>query len=232
MRRGRRRRVRRRARRAPKNDGGSPCTPSVPRGRKSLGSCRDRRGADLHGGARHHDRDRSVALYRRRTVRHRWRWRMGHHQLSCRQRHHPADHRLAVGASRPPQLLPAVDSRVHPCIGAVWNGHQSRPAHPVSRAAGPGRGRSSAEQPRGAAGRLPAREARRSDDAVRLCCPAGAGRGTDPRRLDNGQLFVALGVFHQRPGRSSGVCCVLCGTPRSGLSHEGTCGVEAPAVQF
>ena len=49
---------------------------------------------------------------------------------------------------------------------------------------------------------------------------------------DNGQLFVALGILHQRPGRSSGTCCVLCSTPRSGLSHEATCGVEAAAVQF
>ena len=47
----------------------------------------------------------------------------------------------------------------------------------------------------------------------------GAGRRSDPRWLDYGQLFVAMGVLHQRAGWSPGVCCVLCSAARSRLSH-------------
>src|SRR5215813_4296065 len=83
----------------------------------------------------------------------------------------PITGRLSA-APRPPKLLPAVDSRVHPCLGAVWNGHQSRSADCVPRGAGLCVRRSSAFQPGRAAGRLPAGEARRSDDAVRLGRPA------------------------------------------------------------
>ena len=42
----------------------------IPRGDKPLGRRRCRRGADLHGGARHHDRGRGAALYRGRAVGH------------------------------------------------------------------------------------------------------------------------------------------------------------------
>ena len=42
----------------------------IPRGDKPLGRRRCCRGADLHGGARHHDRGRGAALYRGRAVGH------------------------------------------------------------------------------------------------------------------------------------------------------------------
>ena len=42
----------------------------IPRGDKPLGRRRRCRGADLHGGARHHDRGRGAALYRGRAVGH------------------------------------------------------------------------------------------------------------------------------------------------------------------
>src|SRR5262249_29560775 len=138
MSRDRRHRVRRAPRRAPKKDGRGPCTLRVPHRGKPPGACRRGGGTNLHGGARYDDRGGRAAIHRGRPVGDRRRWRMGHHQLPCRQRHHPADHRLVVGSSRPSQLLPAVDSRIHPCLGAVWNGHQSRSADPVPRAAGLG----------------------------------------------------------------------------------------------
>ena len=68
---------------------------AVRRGDQPVGRRRRRRGADLHGGARHHDRQRRAALHRRRPVGHGRRQRMGHHQLPRRQRDHPADLRLA-----------------------------------------------------------------------------------------------------------------------------------------
>ena len=62
------------ARRAPGNDrrGTVVDTPEfpIPRGDKPLGRRRRCRGADLHGGARHHDRGRGAALYRGRAVGH------------------------------------------------------------------------------------------------------------------------------------------------------------------
>ncbi len=61
------------------------------------------RRAHVHGGPGHHDRQRGPAVHRRRPVRRADRRRVGHHQLSGRQRHRPADHRLAVGPSGPPQ---------------------------------------------------------------------------------------------------------------------------------
>ena len=48
--------------------------------------------------------------------------------------------------------------------------------------------------------------------------PDRAGRRPDARRLDHRQLFVALGLSHQRPGRSPGVCRLLRSAPRPGLS--------------
>ena len=75
-------------------------------------------------------------------------------------------------------------------------------------------------QSRRAAGRLSGGEARHCDDAVWPGCPVGAGRRSDPRRLDHGQLFVAMGVLHQRPGWSRSVCCVLCSAAGPGISQE------------
>lgn len=48
--------------------------------------------------------------------------------------------------------------------------------------------------------------------------------------LDYRQLFVAVGILHQRSGRSAGVCCVLRSAPGSGLSYEAAYGIEKAAV--
>ena len=62
---------------------------------------------------------------------------------------------------------------------------------------------------------FPVREARHCDDAVRPGGAVGAGRRSDPRRLDHRQLFVAMGVLHQRAGWPRGAWCVLCPAARS-----------------
>ena len=79
-------------------------------GGQPLGRRRHRRRAHVHGDPGHDDRERGPAVHRRRPVRRADRRRLGHHQLPGRQRHRPADHRLAVGPPRPPQLLPALAS--------------------------------------------------------------------------------------------------------------------------
>ena len=154
-----------------------------PAGDQPLDRRRRRGGPHVHGSAGHHDRQRRAALHRRRPVGGGHRQRVGHHQLPGRQRHHPADHRLALGPPRPPQLLPAVDRRLHPRLGAVRHGHQPGADHPVPGDPGPGRRRTPAVQPGRPARQLPAREAGRGHDDVRRRGPARAGRRPDAGRL-------------------------------------------------
>ena len=157
---------------------------------------------------------------------------MGHHQLPCRQRDHPADHRLADRASRAPQLLPAVDRRLHPRLRAVWHGHESRPTDPVPRDPGPCRRWSSAVEPGRAAGRLPGRAARHGHDAVRPGRADRARRRSDARRLDHRQLLLAVGVLDQRPRRPPGPGCMCPHTPGSRLPHGTAHGVAQATVQL
>ena len=106
---------------------------------------RHRRGhSDVHGSGGHDGGQRGAALHCRRAVGGGHRQRMGHHQLPGRQRLHPADHRLAFGPHRPPQLFPALDRRLYPRLGALRHGRQPAATDPVPRAAGPGRRRTPA----------------------------------------------------------------------------------------
>ena len=91
----------------------------------------------------------------------------------------------------------------------VRNGRQSRSADPVPRHPGPGRRRPAAEQSGRAAGCFPAGKAGHGDDAVRLGRSARAGGRSDPRRLADGPVPVAVGLSDQCAGRSSGVCWML-----------------------
>ena len=92
----------------------------------------------------------------------------------------------------------------------VWNGGQSRSAHPVPHHSGSGGRRSAAQQPSRSAGRLPAGKAGRGDDAVRLGGPARAGRRSDTRWLADGPVPVAMGLFDQCACRSPGTWRMLC----------------------
>ena len=65
-------------------------------------------------------------------------------------------------------------------------------ADPVPRRPGSRGRRPATQQPGGLAGRVPAGKARRSHDAVRLCCADRASGRPDPGRLDNGLLLLAL----------------------------------------
>ena len=88
---------------------------------------RARRGhSDVHGSARHDDRQRGAALHRRRPVRAGHRQRMGHHQLSGGERDHSADLRLAFGAARATELFSALDRGLHARLGPLRNGDEPR----------------------------------------------------------------------------------------------------------
>jgi len=98
--------------------------------------------------------------------------------------------------------------------------------------AGLGGGGLQAFQPGRAAGRLPAGEAGVAMTLFGLAAllapvvgPTLGGWITDS--------YSWRWVFYiKRPGRPSGICCVLCPTPGSGLSHEAAYGVEEAAVPF
>ena len=202
----------------------------IPGGRESVACRRCRHHPDLHGSARHYRGRGRATLHCRRPFGHGRRRRMGHYQLPRRQRRHPADQWLAFGASRAPQLLPDVDSHLHAGVRTLRNVHKSRPADRVSRLARFGGRRPAALQSRRAAGRLSSGEAGHRDDVVWPRCPVGAGRRSDPRGLDHGQLFLALGVLHQRPRWSAGAWRLLCLAAGSRLSHGAAQGVEKEAA--
>ena len=157
---------------------------------------------------------------------------MGPHQLSCRQRHHPADHRLADRTSRTPQLFPAVDRDLHAELRAVRNGRQPRSIDPVPRDPGAGGRWPPALQPGRAARRVPAGKAGRRDDAVRLRRPDRAHRRADPGRLDHRLVFVAMGFPDQCARRSPCTRRLLGNAARPGLSDGAARGTEAAAISI
>ena len=187
----------------------SPAAVSRPAVNHWVVAVRGRR-AHVHGDPGHHDRERGPAVHRRRPVRRADRRRLGHHQLPGRQRHRPADHRLAVGPPRPPQLLPAVDRRLHPRLGTVRLRHQPGADDPVPGDPGAGRRRAPAVQPGGPDGRLPAREAGHGHDAVRGRRHYRAHRRADAGRLALRRLRLAVDLPHQRPDRPA-----VAGRPRT-----------------
>ena len=71
-------------------------------------------------------------------------------------------------------------------------------------------------QPSSQGALLDAFPAEKQGTAMTLFGLAALGRSggrSDPRRLDNGRLFVAVGLLHQRPDRPGGLCSLLCRGP-------------------
>ena len=155
----------------------------------------------VHGDPGHHDRHGLDAVHRRRPVGDDERQRLGHDQLPGGQRHHPADHGLALGPPGPPQVLPPLHRRLHRRLGAVRPGHQPRATDPLPGDPGHGRRRAPARQPGDPDRRLPAREAGHGHDGVRRGGADRPGHRPDAGRLHHGQLQLALDLPHQPPDR-------------------------------
>ncbi len=167
-----------------------------------------------------------------RPVRRADRRRLGHHQLPGRQRHRPADHRLAVGAPRPPQLLSFVDRRLYPRLGTVRPGHQPVADDPLPGDPGAGRRRAPAVQPGSSAGRLPVREAGHGHDAVRGRRHHRPHRRPDVGRLALRQLRLALDLSRQRPDWALFPGCRVCRCRGSRLPQGGAGRAGPPATEL
>ena len=143
-----------------------------------------------------------------------------------------ADHRLAVGPLRPPQLLPLVDCRLHHCLGAVRHGHQPAATDPVPGNPGTGRRRVPALEPGDPAGQPPAREAGRRPDDVRHRRPGRADRRPGAQRLARRQLQLALDLLHQRAGGARQLPGLLRPAGGPGLPEARAGGTEEAAAQL
>ena len=171
---------------------------------------------DVHGSARHDDRQCGAALHRRRTFRTVHRQRMGHHQLSRRERHHSSDVGLAFGEAGKTEVLPDLDRGLHSRFSPVRNGDEPRNADRGPRAAGPRRRRVATLEPGGAPRRISAGKARLRDDFIRHRRAACTGRRADARRLHHRQLWLALDLLSSiSPSGSSpcGFAARSCTTP-------------------
>ena len=160
------------------------------------------------------------------------RQRLGHDQLPGGQRHHPADHGLALGPPGPPQVLPPLHRRLHRRLGAVRPCHQPRATDPLPGDPGHRRRRAPARQPGDPDRRLPPREAGHGHDGVRRGGADRTGHRPDAGRLHHRQLQLALDLPHQPPDRRPRLPDVPLRGRGPGIPQEGAGGAESPAAQF
>ena len=156
---------------------------------------------DLHGGARHLDRQRRVALHRRRALGRPEPGDLGADQLPRGQRDRAAALRLADGAVRPQAVLHDLRAAVHDQLGPLRRGAEHRAADLLPRPPGARRRRPPAFRA-GHPGRyLSAPATGHGDGHVRR----GRRRRADPRaragRIYQRQLLLALDLLHQHPDR-------------------------------
>ena len=169
---------------------------SARRGGEPLGGGRDRRGADLHGGARHHDRASSRCAISPAACRRRSTTANGSSPAtlpptpsSCRS---PAGCRAHLGRRNYFLLSIAVFTLASALCGMATSLGQLILFRVMQGLAGGGLQPSSQGVLLDA---FPRGKARHGDDAVRPGRPARAGRRPDARRLDHRRVFVALGVL-------------------------------------
>ena len=132
---------------------------------------------------------------------------LGAHELSRRQRSHPADQRLAVGRDRPQALLHGLRRRVHGELGAVRARAQSADADLLPRASGHRRRGHGAERAGDARRHFSREQAPDRIRALRGRRAGGTDRRSDARRLAHRQSVLALDFPHQRPDRRRSRSC-------------------------
>ena len=155
----------------------------------------------LHGGARHHRRQRVAAAHRRQPVGDDRRSDLGADVVSGRQRDHPADDRLARQRLRPQAPADALGRRLHRRVVSVRPGADARLADRVPHHPGRDRRRAAAAVAGGAARGVPAAGSRQGDGLLGPRHRRRADSRTGARRLADRQLQLALGLLHQHPGR-------------------------------
>ena len=155
--------------------------------------------AHVHGGARHHRRQRLAAAHRRQPLRDHRRVDVGADLVPRRQRHHPAADRLAGQHLRPQAPADGVGDRLHDLVAAVRP--RAEPAA-ADRSSACCRGRPAA----------------RCSRCRRRCCSRPSRRTSAARRW-------ASGASASSSRRSSGPCSAAGSpTPTAGAgSSTSTC---------
>jgi len=165
------------------------------------------RAADhLHAGPGHLGGQRLAAAYRRRPVRLHARSFLGADQLFGGRRHHAGGLQLAERLHRAQALHGPFGGPVHDFLRPLRHGPEPAAAYHSPHPAGHRRRRPSAAGAGRAPGKLPAGEARPGHGGLRDGDSRGADHRPHPRRLDHGQLFLALDLLHQRPDRRARPC--------------------------
>ena len=164
---------------------------------------RRRLDGDVHGGAGHQHRQRRAAAHRRQPVGRPGRGDLGADQLSGRQRHHPADQRLARDGHRPQALLHDLRGAVHRQLVPLRHRAEPAAADLLPRAAGHRRRRAGAQRAGHPRRHLPAEEARDGVRRLRHRRRRRAGGRADAGRVDHRQLLLAVDLLHQRARRAA-----------------------------
>ena len=167
----------------------------------------DRRLGDVgygDGGAGYFRRQRRVAAHRGQSLRHHGRSHLGPHQLPHLQRDHPAGHKLDRKIHRPQAFSHPLHHHFYHRVSPMRSGAEPTDTDPRPHFAGNGRRCASADRAVRIAREFPAGQTRCGDGAIRHGRRGGADHRPDPRRLDHGQLFVAVDLLHQFAGGSVG----------------------------
>ena len=150
---------------------------------------------NVHGGVGHFHRLGGAAAHRRQLERDAGRGDLGSDELPGLQRHYPAGQHLVFQVLRPKTVSVELHCDFHHVVLHVWRGHKSGISNPGAGDPGGGRRRAAtagAVDPDGKFSALEARGRRRGLWRGRDLRP---DHRPDFRRLADGQLFVALGVF-------------------------------------
>ncbi len=122
---------------------------------------------------------------------------MGAHELSGRQRHHPADDGMARRCVRPKAPADGVNHGVHPGVAALRSRADAVAAGGLPHHSGHHGRRAAAPLAGGAAGVVPAARARQGDGLLGARHRRRADHRAGAGRMAHRDLQLALGLLHQ-----------------------------------